>query len=190
MGGVLVDEEGLFALLHQNIAVVQLAHHAPGNLLRHGQNFLLHFRLDDRRRYFRRGLRHGGHHRLGGCLGQDHRLPQGHIHGLLDLGGSGNGSFFPGLRRGGQSGGKSLVFLCGHGAEEGLFFCRCFCFGQSGCGGGLGNRLGGKLHLGAVGGLIQSAQNAVVDAVEHRFFRQEFHFRLGRVHIHIHRRGR
>ena len=47
-----------------------------------------------------------------------------------------------------------------------------------------------EFYLRAVGSLIQGAQNTVVNAVENGFFGKKFHFRLGRMDIHIHCGGR
>ena len=47
-----------------------------------------------------------------------------------------------------------------------------------------------ELHLRSVRGLIQSAQNTVMNAVKYILFIEEFHFRLGRVYIHIYQMGR
>ena len=46
------------------------------------------------------------------------------------------------------------------------------------------------MDLGPVRGLVQRPQHPIVYAVKNRFFIEKFHFRLGRVDIHIHRRRR
>ena len=50
MGGMFVDEVGFLSLLHDDVAVVQLAHHPPGDFGGHGKDLLFHLRLRHRRR--------------------------------------------------------------------------------------------------------------------------------------------
>ena len=111
-----------------------------------------------------------------------------------------------------NGGGEGFVFFRGHGAEESFLppslrevprrgggsvvltvenspshgFCRASPLNE-------GAKVvfpGLKLHLGTVGLLVQRSQYAVMDAVKDRLFRQKLYFRLGRMHIYIHRIGR
>ena len=213
MGGVFVDEEGVLPLLHQDIGAVQLPHQTPVRHAGHIQ-FLLDvfrlFRLHGRHR----NLLRFGHFRLCRKRGQtayslllrlrfcsrtgrnrnrlsrnrhravEHRLVR---HGL--------DNFFHcrlcclGLGLGGilHGGGEGFVFLRGHGAEEILlgrrFLARLYRLRR-------GSSLLCKLHLGTVGGFVQRRQNAIVNAVKHRLLVEEFHFRLCRMDVDIHRIGR
>ena len=200
---MLVDEESIFSLFHDDIGIVKLTHHPPSlhgrqlqsGLLRlfhrHGVRELLF--LYWQRLHARQGLGSCGRQR---CFGfrQHDGLPQGR-NSPLQLGyGGGSGLLF-GLGRILQNGREGLIFLRSHGAEEGFFLLRCLCladrlllYGQLSPGRGRhsGFRLLFELDLGPVYLLVQSAQNAVVDAVEDSLFREELNFRLGGVDVYIH----
>ena len=211
MGSMLVDQVGFFALLYNNIGIVKLTHHAPLNFGWHSQFHLLRLFFDGggsgndfgrgpgffrhgRQLDFRRGQLDLGlglrHH----TLGDEDSLTDSLLHAALDLGSGGNGGSRFWLRRIFQRCGESLVLLGGHSAEEGLLLRRCrLCRCGSGGHGRLRNGLclgcGLELHVGAVRGRIQRAQNTIVDAVKDCLFVQKFHFRLGRVHVDIHHIG-
>ena len=99
-----VNEESVFSLFYNDIAVVQFTNHTPGDFLGHGQFLLHHFRL---RNGFRFGDRLGfrlrcrGSHRNGGFLhtGDHDKFPQRHIGRPLDFLQCGGGSFLFGLGR-------------------------------------------------------------------------------------------
>ena len=196
MGGVLVNEIGFLPLLHQYVAAVQLSHHPPGCLGRHGKSGLLRLRGGCRR--FCLGLFlggfgcfHGYHNGGNGFLplhgGDSHRLPEGGRGTALHCRCGGGGSQGTGLGSLRDGRGEVFELLRGHGAEEVLLLCRSLRRLDSRLGGG---RSGLELHLGPVGGLVQGSQNAVVDAVEHAVSVEEIHFNFSRVDVHIHHVGR
>ena len=199
-----INKEGVFPLLDDQITVIKLSYITPGDFLRHGQRYLLHFRL--RFRHVRYRFRDhfldrggGGRYRDGrlGELGNHHIFPQRHIGRALHLGGGGDGGLLLGFGCICQGGREGAIFFCGHGPEERLFLRRRCFHGRIGFGVRCnrlcrccGRSLGFELHLRTIRCFVQRTQNAVMDAIKHSFFRKEFYFRLSRMNIHIHCRCR
>ena len=115
-------------------------------------------------------------------------LPQGEGRGPLQFCDGGGGCGLAGLGCLADRAGEGLVFLRSHGAiKAGLFAShvaplllmgrgsRCLLF---------------ELDVRTVGSLVQGGKDTVVDAVEDRLFREEFHLGLGRVDVHVHGGGR
>ena len=194
MGGVLVNQECLVALLYQNVAAVQLTHQPPGNGLGHDQPGLLRLLLcgwNGRRRHGNR--RRSGYGRRGnGGAGDDDRFPQMHGPFFRDFYRGGGCGFRPGTGSVLYGGGEGLKLFRSHGAEKVLFGRGYRGFGSRGLASGRqGNGLCGllKLHLRPVGGFVQGGQNTIVHAVKDGFFVEKFHLRFRRMYIHIHGGG-
>ena len=180
MGGVLIDEKRIVALLYDNVCVIQFSNQSPRGGFRHRDFLLL------------RGLHLNACRSILRCCSRDYTmLTEGRNRGAFHCSCGSRCHCRIGLRRILDRRGECLVLLGVHCAEEafllgntGVYRCVRYLCGCRGC----GRRrrcLLTELHLRSVGSLIQCTQNAVMHTVKYRFFVQEFDLGLCRVDIHI-----